>query len=93
MILSAALKNHINTAEGPHELIYKETQKLLDYLSFNRRRTKKLNSEKYTAVFKYLKQELEADITGGTPGMMVHEGSIVFQLVNPTPKYKNESTD
>jgi hypothetical protein len=89
-ILPVALKHHIKAGEGPHELIYTETNNLLDYLSYNKKRAKKLSVDKYAGIFQYIRRELEADITNGTPGIDVLEGSIVFKLVNPTPGKRQE---
>lgn len=92
-VLPIALKNHIKAGEGTHEMLYTEINNLLDYLSHNKRRTKKLNYEKYTAIFNYLKQEIEAELTNGTTGIDVHEGSILFKLVAPTAGRKKEEED
>ena len=92
-ILPIALKNYVKAGEGSHEMIYSETNHLLSYLTDNKKRAKKLDSEKYALLFKFIKQEAEADLTKGTPALGVSNGSIVFQLVQPTSGKKEVAND
>jgi hypothetical protein len=92
-VLPIALKNYVKAGEGSHEMIYSETNHLLSYLTDNKKRAKKLDSEKYALLFKFIKQEAEADLTKGTPALGVSNGSIVFQLVQPTSGKKEVAND
>lgn len=81
--LPAALKSYARVRPGAHEVLYSEFHSLIEYLTEQYKNSRLLDPTKYQLFIKYVRQEVEAELTRGTTALSVVDGCLVFNLAQP----------
>lgn len=82
-LLGPVLVNHIRCEADPAQMVYQETTEIMTLLMKQSKKAKRIDMEKYRALFDFIRLELEADLTHGTPALTHVDGAIVFKLQSP----------
>lgn len=62
------------------ELIYTETAQLVNKVVEFKGRTVSLNHEKYELLLKFIAQEMDAELSGGSTSLEVQDGALIFKI-------------